>query len=188
MNYHSLSLWANPHNIVIEPQPKDCPETFVMTTDEIFISYLNIPTLQVIIHSIMNKLNPPTKWLVIKHMYKNSQMSPCHPMDLLTSWISSFDSPLAIMDWWSKDTMIIKCQHNIWKWWRNFHLNEMDFKLINVGKYRAHQFAYPPSLSNIVWCLHVLAWFLIKRSIHMQQQIITKWYGLRYKFSIYEQW
>lgn len=125
MNYHSLSLWANPHNIVIEPQPKDCPETFVMTNDEIFISYLNIPTLQVIIHNIMNKLNPPTKWLVIKHMYKNSQMSPCHPMDLLTTWKSSFDSPLAIMDWWSKDTMVIKCQHNIWNWWKKIHLNEM---------------------------------------------------------------
>jgi hypothetical protein len=73
-----------------------------------------------------------------------------------------------------KNTMIITCQQ--------FHLNEMDLKLINVGKYWAHQFAYPPSLSNIVWCLHVLAWFLVKQSIHMQQQIIAKWYCLQYKF------
>jgi len=183
MNYHSLSLWANSHKvIVIEPQPKDCPQTFVMPTNEIFISYLNIPTLQVIICSIMNKSNPPTKWLIIKHTCKNSQMSPCHSMDLLTTWKTSFDSPLTIMDWWSKDTMIITCQHNMWKWWKNFHLNEVDLKLINVGKYWVHQFAYPLSLSNSIWCLHVFAWFLVKQSIHMQQQIITKWYCLQYKF------
>jgi hypothetical protein len=157
MNYHSLSLWANPHKIVIEPQPKDCPETFVMTTDELFISYLNIPTLQVIIHSIMNKLNTSTKWFSHQtHVQKfpNVSMSSDGPLNNFLKFIWFTFSHL---DWWSKDTMIIKCQHNIWKWWTKFHLNEMDLKLINVGKYWAHRFAYPPSLSNIVWCLHVLA-------------------------------